>query len=79
MSADWLAGQVGSVDDVRKVIERIKEAGPHDDAKAHSIEDDLHQEVLKAIAERRVTAVGCIELATEALKTLEIEFGRWVE
>lgn len=42
---------------------------------AHSQEDDLHQEVLSAIADERcLDPVSC---AREALKTKELGFPRW--
>lgn len=41
---------------------------------AHGLEDDLHQDTLKAIA---AGAPNARELAAEALKSMEIEFPRW--
>ena len=47
----------------------------HDDEVAHILEDDLHVEVLEAIAEGRCAdPAGC---AHEALKTLGLTFSRW--
>ncbi len=46
-----------------------------DDEKAHGLEDDLHQAVLKAIADG--TATDPTECARRALKTLSLDFARW--
>ncbi|WP_303985888.1 hypothetical protein [Niallia circulans] len=64
-----------TVDDVMKRVEDIRQvAEAEDDETAHGMEDELYAEVLKAIA----NGVDNPEkLATEALKTLEIEFSRW--
>lgn len=45
-----------------------------DDEVAHSAEDNLHQDVLRAITEG---ARNSRKLAEEALKTLDIGFARW--
>lgn len=63
-----------TVDDVKKYVADI-DAMRDDDENAHSLEDELHVAVLKAIADGECTdPVGC---ATEALKTLFIDFSRW--
>ncbi len=59
---------------VRLAIERIKEL-THDDEAAHSCEDALHQDVLRAIADHE-----CQEpelCAKMALESAEIDFARW--
>lgn len=60
--------------DVHWVITAIKEA-VHDSEAAHSMEDDLHQKVLRAIA--RGTAVDPAACAAAALTTLDLDFPRW--
>ena len=46
----------------------------HDDEAAHIKEDDLHQDVLQAIADG---AADPAALAREALKTKDLDFARW--
>lgn len=46
-----------------------------DDEQAHSEEDALHQDVLRAIADGRCDDPAAC--AREALKTTEIDFSRW--
>lgn len=58
---------------VKDLVEYIKTIA-HDDERAHSMEDALHEDVLTAIS---CGATNGIELATEALKTKEIQFNRW--
>lgn len=63
-----------TVEQVRVEVEKIRYVS-HDDENAHSMEDDLHQYVLRAIA-----AGNCEDpavCAAEALKTEEIKFQRW--
>lgn len=62
-----------SADDVRQRVEAIK-AVMRDDEAAHSMEDELWRDVLKAIA---AGATNAAELAAEALKTQELNFSRW--
>lgn len=45
-----------------------------DDESAHAKEDELHQEVLKAIAE---CAENAADLARAALLTKDLDFARW--
>jgi hypothetical protein len=45
-----------------------------DDERAHAMEDELHVEVLDAIAQGEPYPA---ELAREALRTVEIHFARW--
>ena len=62
---------------VAEVKERLREiaAKRGDDENAHGMEDELHQDVLRAVAEGRCSdAAGC---AAEALKSLDIDFARW--
>lgn len=62
-----------TVEDVRREInEIIKQTG--DDESQHDDEDSLHRAVLRAIADG---APNAAELATEALKTLDLNFCRW--
>ncbi|UNY40688.1 hypothetical protein KLEB271_gp63 [Bacillus phage vB_BauS_KLEB27-1] len=64
-----------TVDDVRKRVEVIRnEAEAADNETAHSMEDELYAEVLKAIANG---ADNPEKLAAEALETEKIEFYRW--
>lgn len=62
-----------TVEEVKEAIKRIDSMSGDDEA-AHSAEDDLHQEVLAAIADGTEHSA---ELAKEALKTLDISFARW--
>ena len=61
--------------EIMKRIEEIK-ACAGDDERAHSMEDDLHRDVLACIAaspgDERVS-----ELARLALLTCDIDFSRW--
>jgi hypothetical protein len=64
-----------TVEDVKTEVERIRQMADFDeDEDAHKAEDKLRQDVLQAIAESHP---GAVLLAAEALKTDEIEFGRW--
>lgn len=61
-----------TVEDVQKVVEQIKYTS--DDERAHSLEDSLHYDVLRSIAE------GCSDpsgLAKAALESAELDFCRW--
>ena len=61
--------------DILKRIESVKQmAAEQDDAKAHGMEDDLHVEVLEAIASG---ATNPEVLARTALMTRQIKFSRW--
>lgn len=62
---------------VHEVRERVAEiaAIARDDERAHVMEDELHQAVLRAIADG--TAEDPQALAAEAIRTAEIEFSRW--
>lgn len=59
-----------------EVMARVEEINKvaEDDERAHSLEDDLRQDVLEAIADG---APNAKELARTALLTSEIEFARW--
>jgi hypothetical protein len=64
-----------TVEDVERQVARIEHARG-DDEVAHCLEDELHQDVLRAIA------IGDHEdepsaLAEAALKTKAIDFSRW--
>lgn len=61
-------------DEVLKRVKEIEKSGETDDEAAHSEEDELRTDVLKAIAS------GCEnaqELAETALLTEEMDFARW--
>jgi hypothetical protein len=66
---------IRTVADVEREVARI-ESARGDDEIAHTLEDDLHQDVLRAIAtgdhEDEPSA-----LAEAALKTRAIDFSRW--
>lgn len=63
-----------TVEEVKARVAEI-EAVKSDDEGAHSMEDELHQDVLQAIADGTADdPAGC---AREALKTHEIDFCRW--
>lgn len=66
-----------TVKEVKKRVSAIKIKGilERDDEAAHSMEDDLHQDVLKAISEGQADFPSLI--AKEALKTLKFDFSRW--
>lgn len=55
------------VTEIRKAVD--------DDERAHGLEDQLHQDVLRAIASGRMFNPAA--LAAEALKTKTISFARW--
>jgi hypothetical protein len=61
------------IEEVRERVEEIRR-GADDDERAHALEDRLHKDVLKAIAEG---ASNGRQLAAEALTTDQIRFGRW--
>ena len=62
-----------TLEEIKKRIDEIKSVAD-DDERAHALEDQLHRDVLFAIA-------GCAQnandLAMAALRTLYIEFNRW--
>jgi hypothetical protein len=63
-----------NIEDVELRVENIRERAG-DDEVAHGMEDDLHQDVLRAIAAGTCSdPVGC---AASALKTCDIDFARW--
>lgn len=62
-----------NIHQIRQSIESIKEASG-DDEKQHSWEDDLWENVLRAISGG---AKNPDKLAKEALKTKELDFERW--
>lgn len=63
-----------TVDDVKEMVANIAILAGDAEA-AHSAEDDLHQDVLRAIANGDCDdPKSC---AAEALKTLDIKFERW--
>ena len=66
-------GRIKTREDVVKKVAGIAKIA-YDDERAHSAEDGLREDVLKAIAEG---AENPAELAAEALKTSEIAFARW--
>jgi len=63
-----------TLDEIEAQIEKIRQT-KWDDECAHSMEDDLHQRVLRAIS---VGELADPKAAAElALRTLDIEFFRW--
>lgn len=62
-----------TIDDVKRRVEAIN-AIRGDSEEAHSLEDELHWDVLGVIA---LGAENARELANAAMKTREIEFERW--
>ena len=62
-----------TLQDVKNRVQEIENASSDDEC-AHGMEDDLHRDVLAAIAEG---APNAKELADEALKTSGIRFARW--
>lgn len=62
-----------TVEDVRAEVAAIRRMAG-DAEMAHGAEDELHQNVLRAIA---AGADNAAEIAGEALMTMEIEFERW--
>jgi len=60
--------------EVQKRIDAIR-CETEDDARAHSMEDELHQDVLRAIAEGRCDEPA--ECSRLALTTIDIGFARW--
>jgi hypothetical protein len=65
-------GKIMTKNEVKQRVKDIKD-NADDYESAHSMEDDLYQDVLNAIAEGAEDAVG---LAKEALKTTKINFPR---
>ena len=67
-----------TLDEVKAVVERIRDGNPgpdfldHEDL--HALEDQLHGDVIRAIADGAEDAAA---LAREALKTTELKFSRW--
>ena len=59
-----------TIEEVRETLRQI-DAAKSDDEKAHSMRDDLWQDVLEALADEGS------ELAREALKSEDIRFCRW--
>lgn len=66
-------GDAMTPEQVQAVVDQIR-AKADDDEAAHSLEDDLREGVLKAIA---AGAENPAELARLALTTSAIEFARW--
>lgn len=63
-----------TVDDVAKMVADLRAC---DDFEVqHASEDGIHVAVLQAIA-KQIPDTWAGQLATEALKTLDIEFGRY--
>lgn len=63
-----------TINDVLAEVERIRIKAANDEI-AHGMEDDLHQNVLRAIADGTCDdPAGC---ARAVLTTQDISFGRW--
>ena len=65
---------VMTIKDIQEAIEKI-EAVKNDDEAAHTYEDDLHKDVLHAIADG--TAEDPRAMAELTLTTVDIKFARW--
>ncbi len=63
--------------EVRKRLKEIKEVAEYDSEGAHGRVDSLWKDILSDIASGRPTAAEAAKLATAALKTENIGFGRW--
>jgi hypothetical protein len=65
-----------NADDVRARVEQLRAAydASGDDETCHADEDELHRDVLKAIADGAPDPAG---LAREAIRTDELTFARW--
>ena len=63
-----------TIDEIKARVERIKACGGDYEA-AHSEEDKLHQDVLRAIRDGECEDPDAC--AAEALKTLELDFIRY--
>lgn len=63
-----------TADEIKKRVAEISKARK-DPETAHGKEDDLFVDVLRAIAEGR--AEDPAKCATEALKSVELDFPRW--
>lgn len=61
-------------DDVKQKVETIR-ASSDDAESAHSMEDELYENILTAI--RDGTIVDAVKCCEEALKTKELKFPRW--
>lgn len=61
-----------TVEEVRERVALIRAASADDDdERAHGLEDQLHQDVLRYLADNGH------RIAAEALTTLDIDFARW--
>ncbi len=65
-----------TVDQVKSEVDRIAAVADDDEA-AHSAEDDLHVEVLTAIAVGALTGLDAQRTALAALKSQDVSFNRW--
>lgn len=63
-----------TVDEIKLRVEEIRKVA-HDDERAHCEEDDLHRDVLSAIADG--SAEDPAACAAAALETRSISFARW--
>lgn len=63
-----------TIDEIKARVENIRKVA-HDDERAHCEEDDLHREVLAAIADG--SAEDPAAWAEAALETRSISFARW--
>lgn len=63
---------------IEEIQKRVADLGGHDSEIAHINEDEIHQDVLRAIASGEYTKEAMMEMAKAALKTLENQdFDRW--
>jgi hypothetical protein len=70
-----------TIDEVKQSVEDLKRCVQHnisDEEVWHQMEDSIHRKVLQAIAYRQISPEETAEmLATEAVKTLDLQFGRF--
>ena len=66
-----------TIDTIKSRLEEIRRIAG-DNERAHSAEDELHQDVLRAIADGDIEPLDSIrEAARLALASIDIEFERW--
>ena len=64
-----------TIEEIKRRVAEIKEVGDADFEASHGNEDSLHEDVLQAIADGDFGEAS--KWATEALKTLDIDFNRY--
>ena len=67
-----------TIKDIHDQLEKIrKSANEREIAEPHELEDRLHRDVLRAIAEERIFLQDAAEFAKLALSSLKIKFARY--